>query len=236
MPTLLSVRSLCERALRKIGAFSIRDTEADPEEMAETMFYLDLLVAHVTGTRRVFWLVPATLELPLLADTAEYDIADITDYPTDGVAFPINAWLRDSSGHDEPVELVRRRAYENIPDKDGGGAPQVVHIDRLTSKKVYVHPVPTDASYTLRIEAQVYSASYDVTENPNAEMRHGFGPEWQLWLIYALAAEIADGPVRRLPAPEVDRMRNTAARMLVELGDSNRETVSMPRRTAAWGA
>lgn len=235
MPTLLSVRTVCERALRKIGAFSIRDTEADADEMAEAMAYLDLLVAHVTGTRRVFWLVPATLELPLVADTAEYDLADIDGYPDDGVAFPINAWLRDSSGHDEPVELIRRRAYDDIGNKTASGPPNSAHIDRLTDKKVYVYPVPADGTYTLRIEAQVYSPSYDVTENPNAEIRHGFGPEWQLWMIYALSAEIADGPVRRLPAAEVDRIRNTAARMLVELGESNRETVSRPRRTAAWG-
>lgn len=236
MPTLLSVRQVCEQALRKIGAYSIHDTEADPNEMSVTIGLMDMLVAHNAAVRRMFHLIPATLELTLTAGTTDYALSDITDYPEDGVLFPINAWLRDSSGIDSPVELIRRRAYEDIPDKDAGGAPEVVHIDRLVTKRVYVYPVPTATGSTLRIEAQVQSPSYNARENPNAERRHGFEAQWQLWLVYAVAAEAADGPVRRLPATEVDRMRNIAARLLNELGESNRETVSKPRRTAAWGA
>lgn len=236
MATLLSVRTICERALRKIGTFALRDSEADPEEMAEAMMWLDLVVAHATSTRRIFWLIPATLELELTADQATYDIDEITDYPTDGVAFPINAWLRDPAGNDTPVELIRRREYENIVDKTAGGEPRVAHIDRLRDKTVSIYPVVAASGYTLRIEAQLYSPSYSPDTNPDAEVRHGFGPEWQLWLITALAAEIGDGPVRRLQPAEVDRMRNTAARLLVDLSEANTETVSQPRRTAAWGA
>lgn len=235
MAAQLSVRSICERALRRIGSFALRDSEADPEEMAEAQHWLDLVVAHMAGTKRPLWLVPATLQLTLAADTKSYDLSDITGYPTDGVLFPIDAWLRDPAGRDSHVELIRRKEYESIEDKDRAGETSVAHIDRLKARQIYVHPVIDTTGYTLRILAQTYSPTYDPEGDPGAEVAHGFTQEWQLWMVTALAAEIGDGPVRRLPGNEVTALRNRAAQLLVELQESNRETVSRPRRTAAWG-
>jgi hypothetical protein len=235
MAAQLSIRAICERALRRIGSFALRDSEADPEEMAEAQHWLDLVVSHMAGTKRPLWLVPATLSLTLTADTESYDLSDITGYPADGVLFPIQAWLRDSSGMDTPVELIRRKEYENIADKDQAGETRVAHIDRLKGRQIYVHPLVATTGYTLRILAQTYSPTYNPEDDAGAEVAHGFTQEWQLWMITALAAEIGDGPVRRLPGPEVTALRNRAAALLVELGESNRESVSKPRRTAAWG-
>ncbi len=236
MARQLSVRRVCEAALRKIGAFALRDSEADPEEMAEAMFWLDLVVSHMAGTKRPLWLLPATFELPLTADTTSYDLTDITSYPADGIVFPVDAWLRDPSGLDTHVELIRRKEYESIEDKDRAGETKVVHIDRLKEKQVYTYPLVDTTGYTLRILAHVYSPTYDPEDDAGGEVAHGFTQEWQMWMVTALAAEIGDGPVRRLPGQEVAGLRNRAAALLVELNESNRESVSKPRRTAAWGA
>lgn len=235
MAAQLSIQLICERALRRIGSFALRDSEADPEEVAESMYWLDLVVSHLAGTRRPVWLVPATLELPLTAGTESYDLSDITDYPVDGVLFPIDAWLRDPAGRDSHVELIRRKQYESIEDKDREGETSVAYIDRLKERQIYVHPVIDTTGYTLRILAQTYSPTYKPEADPGIKTPHGFTPEWQLWMVTALAAEIGDGPVRRLPGNEVTALRNRAAQLLVELQESNRETVSRPRRTAAWG-
>ena len=40
MSKLWKASGICERALRKIGAFSVNDTAADPEELAEALYWL----------------------------------------------------------------------------------------------------------------------------------------------------------------------------------------------------
>lgn len=238
MAALLSVREICERSLRKIGSYSLRDRGADPAEMQEAMFWLDLVVSALTGTRTAQWLIAQTLQAPLAAATPSYKLQTLfaSGMPADGILFPINAWVRDSSGRDIPLRLIRKQEYEDIEDKGATGQPAVVYIDRLVpTQDVFVHPVPADGSFSLRLEVQTYSPTYAKT-NSDAAKPHGFSQEWQLYLITELSAFIADGPVRQLPRTDVDTWKNEAAAMLKDLTKSNREKVSLPRRTAAWGA
>lgn len=241
MSKLWKASGICERALRKIGAFSINDTAADGEELAEALYWLDLSVAELAGTEKCQWLIPTTLSIALSADTPSYDLSTAlgTSDPADGVLFPVAAWLRDSNGEDTPIEIIRRQDYEDITDKDESGEPDVVYIDRLNDdQNIFVHPVPDATGYSIRLLCQTYAPNMlSGTPEGGGNIAHGFSAEWQRWLILQNAADIGSGPVRRLPPGEINDIRQQAAIARAALmAYSSREKVSQPRRTRAFGA
>jgi hypothetical protein len=241
MSKLWKASGICERSLRKIGAFSVNDNAADSGELAEALYWLDLAVAELAGTERCHWLIPQTLSIALTANTVSYDLSNSlgASHPTDGIIFPFEAWIRDSSGNDEPLEIIRRKEYEDINDKDATGEPTHIYIDRLNEdQNLFVYPVPTVSTYSIRLVCQTFAANLlDGTPHSRGNVSHGFSAEWQRWLILQNAADIGSGPVRRLPTPEINDMRQQAGEAKARLmAYSNREKTSQPRRTRAHGA
>lgn len=222
MAAILSVRQICERALRKIGHVSLYDEEPRGEDMEEAALWLDMVVSHVAGTRRHVWLVEDNLEIPLKADQAKYDLKDAAGatYPEEGVQFPMHAFVRSDGGFDQDVEIVRRHEYDSFADKDAGGRPHVCYIDRLQPRTLWIHPVPAkDDEYTLFLTAQRFNKDMTFTRQ---EQRHGEkypdpSATWNLYLVTATAAELGDGPIRKLPDGEVTSFRRHAERLLGDL-------------------
>ena len=240
MSKLWKASGICERALRKIGAFSVNDTAADPEELAEALYWLDLAVAELAGTEQCQWLIPTTLSIALAANTPSYDLSTAlgTANPTDGVLFPIEAWIRDSNGLDTPIDIIRRRDFEDIEDKDKAGVTDRIYIDRLNEdQNIFIYPVVDETGYSIRLLCQTYAANLGGTGlTATGNIAHGFSAEWQKWMVLQNAADIGSGPVRRLPISETDRIRAEAGTSLTKLmAHSNREKVSQPRRTRAHG-
>lgn len=237
MSSLLSVTNICERALRKMGAYSINDTGADPEELQEAAYWLDLVVAQMVATERCTWLVEDTITIPMVADQGVYNLKSSmgASYPSDGVLFIISAWMTDGV-NDLEIGLIRRQEYEEFTNKSSSGLPENLYIDRLSNtdgQSFSVYPVPVDATRSLKVVIQRHAPN--LADQPGTKA-HGFHLAWQLWLILATAAEIADGPVRRLPSTEVDRIRRDAQMSFDKLqANQNRENVSH-RRVRAWGA
>ncbi len=236
MPSLLSASEVCEAALEKIGSFSINDTAADGEELKRTAKWLDLVVGEMTETERCTWLIEDTVTVPLVADQAIYNLATAmgASYPTDGVMYITSSWITDGT-NDDDVELIRRTDLEGITVKGATGKPELIYIDRLSDKdqqSFTVYPVPVDTTYSLKFVFQRHAPDL---RNDVGKKAHGFHRGWQKWLVLATAAEIGDGPVRRLPSTEVDRIRRDAQMSFDKLQASqNRENVA-PRRVRAWG-
>lgn len=242
MPRLFSARELAESALRKIGAFSINDTAADAAEMSEALKWLDLSVGELTSTFECWWLIEQTITFDLAADTASYVLSSVAgaSYPANGIQFVKSAWLRDASGTDSELRMISREEYEAIEDKDASGEPTAIYIDRLrdhADRNIFVHPVPTTADFEVRIVAQNYAEDQIGQGSTGSGRRdHGWPTEWQRFLIYMTAAEIGDGPVRRLPMNEVASFRAVAGAAKAALEPyANRETRGV-RRTSPWGA
>lgn len=234
-----TVKQIAERALRKIGAYSINDSAADSIELEETLYWLDMLVGHFAETHRPFWLIPDTIAKTLTANQQTYTLSTLlgTANPADGVLYVTGVQLRDSSGNDEPLKMLSKAEWDEITDKDQTGTPAGVYIDRLKTMTLKVVPVPTVSTYSILLDVQTYSP--DLTKS-NGAVKHGFSNGWQLWQVLATAAQIGDGPVRKLPSGEVDRITAKAGGYLNELiGYANREMRDRDkrsRRTAAWGA
>ncbi len=238
MAALLSVNEICERALRKIGAYSINDTAADPEELDETSIWLDMMVGELTAVERCTWLVPDTLDKTLTASTASYVLKTLlgTDYPADGVLFITDAYITDDDS-DTLLKILTRKQFEDIADKTTTGKPEKVYIDRLApeaEREIFFYPVPgAGTTYTVRLVLQKHSA--DLTVAPLAVKRHGFTRAWQLFLVLALSAYIGSGPVRRLPKEERDDMKRDATDSLAKLQASFNVEVFQPQRVKAYG-
>ncbi|MDZ4252837.1 MAG: hypothetical protein U1A72_09745, partial [Sulfuritalea sp.] len=169
-PTPLPVRKLsavelCERALRKIGAFAINDEAADPDELDEALRWLDMIVAELTGTRRCYWLTPATVTFDWPAGEESVVLADQmgADYPPTGIQFPVRAWRVDTTTglRQAEIELCRRKTYEAKSDLTTSGSPEILFVDRLTeNQRAYAWPVPSTADvWQIALEFQTYSRS-----------------------------------------------------------------------------
>lgn len=247
---LFSAREIGELVLRKIGAFTTNDAAADSNELDVTLRFMELEVAELAGTERCQWLVPATIEIDLEPDTALYD--DLPDslgsaLPATKIAYVIAAYIVDSAGVATPIELMRRRAYEDIPDKTTGGTPDFVHVDRLNDDpRLFVYPVPagttddpTVTGLTLRLVVQTYAATVLGAESQETagNMAHGFDRAWQKWLMLQTALAVGDGPVRQLDSGKITRLGGQAAASKSALmAYQNREKVSPHmRRTKRWG-
>ena len=241
---LLSAAEACERALRKVRAFSINDEAADPDEMEETLRWFDMIIGHLTGTRRCYWLTPATVTFDWPDGESSAVLADEmgADYPPTGILFPVRAWLvdKETGERQREIELCRRRKYEELSISASAGAPEVLYIDRLVQDQVaYVNPVPNDAAnlWQIALEFQTYSRSVIGEQGGEqaGDVPHGFDQTWQLYLVTRLAAEIGDGPVKHLAPATIRDWRALAESYLSDLGYANREKNNRPYQTKRYG-
>lgn len=207
----LSARRICEAALRKIGSYTLNDAGAEANEVEEALFWLDLGVKELAGTERCFWLIPATLSMPLTASTKAYDLMAVlaADAPEDGIQFPVEATLVDGNGNRTPLERIGRREYEALTNPDSSGEPDRVFIDRLGKPTLYTYPVlGADATgYSIDLVVQTFAPAHTIK---NAGEAHGLREAWERWAIFHVSADIGEGPVRRLPAGEVLGYRQQA--------------------------
>lgn len=240
MAQILSVADFCKRALRKIGSFSINDAGAEPEEMEEARFWLDMIVGHQAARKRTWWLTPTTATFALEAGTQEYDL-DAMLAPTAsarGEQFVIQAFLDDADTGEmiHEISLRSRREWEETDQRQRAGTPECAYIDRHQSPKMLVSPVPNDArSYQVRVIFQSYSPNFPAMQWVN-RTDTAIRSSWNLWLVTALAAQIGNGPVRKLPADEVRDMKAEAGGLLTDLeAYEDHEQANEPRRVEFYG-
>lgn len=243
MAHLLSVGEVIDRALRKIGHYPTRSSGPRPGDVEEARYWLDMLVGHQSARQRWWPLVAATATFPLVAGQASYTLATAiggSQAPT-GIAFVIRTILYNvTTGQDiHELPIVRRQEFElrafaepgtaqdSTPwtwgdvDRSGvgtaqAGPPNACYITRDQSPVMVVYPAP-DAlvSYGVRVLFQSYAP--DFTEAAANERVTAIRETWNLWMVTALAAQIGNGPVRKLPADEVREMKQEALSLRTEL-------------------
>jgi hypothetical protein len=239
MPRILTVNQFCERALRKIGAYSINDDGARPEEMEEARWWLDMVVGHLAARKRTWWKVPATATLTVRAGVQEYDLgAELNPISANGEQFIIQAFLDDATTGEaiHEVSLRSRRDWEELDDRQRAGVPENAYVDRTRSPTLRLSPVPNDArSYRLRVVFQSYSPDFTAmawNNRADTEIRQSYN----LYIVTALAAQIGNGPVRKQPADEVRDMKQEAGGLLTDLeAYEDHEQASVPEQVQFYG-
>jgi hypothetical protein len=233
MARILEIREVCERALRKIGTFSIRDSQADAAEVEEARFWLDMIMGHLAARKRTWWLAQETAPITLIAGQADYPMAAVLP-AGDPMAFPIlvTRVTLDDGRRDPDITIARRREWEAREAAVTTGPVRMVYIDRSTSPVLRVWPTPSEPVFD-RLDLVFQRVSPDLTRSAPTERVTKFREAWNLYIVTALAAEIGDGPVRKLPADEVRALKTDRDRLLFDLeAYDDHEQAGEPRRTA----
>lgn len=218
MSTLFTAQELIELSLEKIGVYSRTDSGPESDDLEVGQRWLDLNLAQISGTHRLYFLTPDTLSVPLTAEVQEYDLATIlgANTPEDGIQFVLSARLQDSGGNRTPLRLVRRKEFEDLDEPAQSGTPEWLYIDRLNDPTMKTWPTLGDGvtGYTVEIVVQTFAPSFG-TDDPGQVT--SLRAAWQRWGIFQLSADLGDGPLMRLPHSEIDRYRGVAETTLRDL-------------------
>lgn len=245
MSRLFTANEICAQALRAIGKFPVSESAPDGESLRTAMFWLDLILAYVSGTHELLFQAPETLTFDLVAGQSEYPLANTlsANYPTDGIQFTKGVWLQDAGGNRYDIEIVGRKNWQDKSKPSETGVPCEVYIDRLTSPTLYTYPtLPDDetATYTLYLDVQTFSP--DVSPGgvsgtqPSGSIKTEFRPAWQYWLIFKLAIALGIGPVTKVSPQTLKELKEEERVSFAKLeAFENREHDSEPPLTQAWG-
>lgn len=245
MSRIFTAKDICERSLRLIGAFPVTESAPDGEQLREAMTWLDLIMAQVVGTERMFSRVPSTMSMTITNGTQDYILYTAlgSELPTDRIQFVVSARVDDDLGNRSAVEIVNREKFENVADSDANGDIEWIYIDRTTSPTLSIRRVPaiTDPrTYTLKLVGQRFApnvAPGGITgTQPSGSVLHDFGQAWQRFLIFQLAHDLGTGAIHKLPESSLTRFAGVAVQAKQALDAfENREHQTTPPICESWG-
>jgi hypothetical protein len=235
---VLSRDQIIERALRRIGEFSINNRAPRERAINEAAYWLDMLMGHETARMRMWWMVDETKTFALTEDVYEYDLTDAIgegNLPR-GLQFIIGAYLYNSETGKQirQLDLWRREDWERPTDRTTAGEPCAIYVNRDYKPSAFISPPPNDTvPYEVHIVGQSYSSNFVSAQPTSKTMK--LRSSWNLWIVQALSAEIGAGPVRKLPADEIREMREYAKKLRdeIEAADTD-EHMGDPGRVAYY--
>jgi hypothetical protein len=245
MSAVLSAKQIGEEALRKIGAYSINDSAADGTELRVALNWLDLIMAELSGSTQIFWLMRNEVNLTLTTGQRQYTLpaALSAEAPGEGIQFVNSATLINETGTRTPLTVLDYQTYNAVANKDTIGDPTGIYVERLLQPVLYTYPVSqfdTALGQSRRIELNVQTFAGTLAGDRSVgglqsegALQHGLRQSWQRWAIYTLAANLGDGTIRNLPSGRLDRLRDESRLSRAALlAFENRETFDAPIQTA----
>lgn len=242
MSRVMTAKDIGCRALRAIGAWPTTESAPDGENLREAMIWLDMIMAEIAGTERLFSRVtPSMLTFALVNGTSSYDFNATLGaaLPADGIEFLVDAWLEDASGNRYSIEIVNREKFENVAKPADTGRPIWIYLDlagQPTAPLLRIFPTPdaTDPTvWSLKLVGQTYApnvAPSGVTGTiPQSTVLHQFGQAWQRFLTAQLAHDLGAGPIFKLPEASLTRFSAMAVGSKTRLlAFNNREHETTP--------
>jgi hypothetical protein len=238
MTQVLTASQICERALRAIGAFPITESAADGEQLREAMSWLDLYMGQFAGANEIFFLVQQQLPIIITNGTGNYKLDNAlgANLPIDGTQFPIEAYLKYSSGRRHPLHIATRSEFNSTHNPTETGPPRMIYIDRLPDPSLNIWPTPDAAdteTYTILIDLQTYApnvAPAGVTgTQPSGSVLTKFRQAWQRHLVCQLAHDLGSGPITKIGEASLNRFGKMASDAKAQLDAfENREHDDAP--------
>lgn len=236
MAKLFNAREICVLSLRKIGAVAQQDASTPAGGLIDiALQHLDLILAEKSGTTRLWFLSPQELTFNYAKDSESVDMSSLVG--ANNRLDMVRAAYNDDT--DDEITLLTRDQFNII--KNGGaldfasGRTLYIGPDGDDTYTAYLRPVPTE-DITIRVTGTKLAPSVALATGTSSTAAHGFETAWQRWMVNALAADIGDGPIARLPEQRLDRWVAIADAAWVKLnsyrGGGERKAV---RFTRAWG-
>lgn len=213
MAQLMGVDEICIQALRKIQAYVPSDTGPDGNELNISRESLDIVLKHYLSSDHFWFVVSDTLSVTLAEDDDDYDLKTElgASWPSQGIAFPVDAALVDSNGNKNDLTIIRRDQWDNR-DQTETGRPREVFFDRSDPTTIRMRTWPTistDATtYTAELTVQKFAKQVwggGVAATTSA----GLEPSFNMWAIYALSCYLGDGTIKELNDRTIDRLMRT---------------------------
>ena len=230
MSLTLSPSKIALLALRRIRHVSWFETGGEGPALSIALEHLDMLMAQIAGTERLWWLVKVDVPVEIDADTEEYDLAGILNPDAQDVIEV--AWIAEN-GRRDPLCMYRLRDWNEIEDRTYrvGTRPEGVYVEHTSTSKMRLYPIPTEAgTVTLTIQAMAADISSGAED-----AQHGAPAAWQRYFVLALAADIGAGPIERLGETEINRLLTQAREAKMDLlARGRRENVKRPRMIRPW--
>lgn len=218
-------------ALKIVGSFATYDIDPDPAELNTALGCLADLLEERVGTKALWYFVPTSEVITLVADQESYVLNTVTD---ENLQFVMQAELI-YNGEPTPLELIRRSRFDQVKgDPEVSVTPQTgtpcyLYIEKKDNPKMYVWPVPTVSGYTVKLLGQKYSP--DITQS-RGQVDIQFPKAWKRYWKHLLAIDIGSGPIIDLPPGKMDRLERRTKEMEMRLEDfHNKENVRRPRFT-----
>lgn len=222
---VLAASDIAGEALRQVGMYSPYDTGPSPDTFPIALRRLEMILAELIGTEKLWFFVPASVEINLEANKSSYIL---NAYLNDPFQFIQNVEFQDENEKIRGLDLIRRAEFEDRRDETFN-RPELVYVERNDSPTLYIYGAPIVSGTKLILQGQKYHNEVDVQDGQAA---HGLPAAWELALVYELAADIGSGPVTTLPAQERRELRGIAKGKFDKLIErNNRENVRRPRYT-----
>lgn len=228
MAIVLSPSRLAVLALRRIRNVSWFEGEAEGQALTVALEHLDLIVAELAGTERLWWLQKFDQEVAAVGGQRDYDLSGVLTPDPQDIIFA--AWI-DEQERRVPLRLYRRVDWDELDDRDIAEAaePIGVYVERTPQSMLRLYPTPTEDG-TLNLTVQVLSGNLTQVDAPL-----DLPAAWQRYFVLELAADLGSGPIERLPTEQQDRFRNMAANLKnMLLARARHENVAIPRQVQPW--
>lgn len=239
MSKVLNANEICGHALRMVGAWPTSETAPLAEHLREALFRLDLIMAENAGVMEVFNLQLPTIEVTLTNGQQAYSLRALllTQYPPNGIMFPIDASILLPGNNRQPLTIITRDRWDNLDQTSRYGVPVYAYMDRLTTDsmiRLWPFPAASDVTvYKLQLNLQqgapnvapagVSGARAEDTNVTNLRAA------WQRYMVYALACDLGDGAINKQPIQRLQRWTKERddARFRIEVFE-NREHDNEP--------
>lgn len=235
--TLLVTRDqLITETYKKIRVLAEGQT-ASTTQISDCTLRLNMIIKNVMAQGMVLWSYQQ-IAIPNVVNQVAYTLgpvgANITVNRPLRIADSGNFIRQTLSGQnlDTPLRVISRAEYMQFGNKLSQGVINSIYYDSqfnvasgATSSStgygtLYVYVAPMDTTRTIYIQAQ--RQLFDMTSGTD---EFDFPAEWYYYLMYALAADIADD--NEVPEDRIMRLESTRDRMMNSLFDWSVETASM---------
>lgn len=232
----LQVRTVVEDALGAAGAWPVSQPSPHEHHVVRALRSAEQVITDLASTHEIPWL-KRTYTFDLTAGTIDYPLLEITQTGAGCSASYIEHWqhvhlLYVQSGRRRRLKLLYEPEWSDRRRQTIPGRPHVVWIERILPPILRIYPQPSeDNVFRLELVGQVMPAKVcddDAVEVP-------FPSGWRKWLKLAVAYEISDGSIVRLPIGRREEIKRDRDQALQNLLDYSADEHRRPRIMAAWG-
>jgi hypothetical protein len=209
---------------------------ASATQISDVTLRLNMIIKNCMSNGLMLWTYQQIV-IPTVAAQVAYTIgptgANVTNVRPVRIAEYGNFIRQVSSGAnlDTPLRVVSRAEYFQYGNKGASGVINTIYYDSQFNTAttpspstgygtLYVYVSPSDTSRTIYLNAQ--RPLYDMTTGTD---EFDFPAEWYYYLVYALAADIADD--NEVPEDRIVRLERTRDKLNTDLMDWAVETASV---------